>query len=532
MYNFIRLINTIKYLKFKQIYYRIYYRLRLIIRKGTGFNFVFSIPSNSFELKLEKSIASVQLNKQNNFTFLNLSHCFNGKINWNYSELGKLWTYNLTYFDFLQQEEISKEEGLRLIYDYIDQSGEIKDGLDPYSISIRGINWIKFLSQYRLNNQKINDSLFAQYHILINNLEFHLLGNHLLENGFSLLFGSYHFQNEEFYKKAKKILLQELEEQLLEDGAHFELSPMYHQLILFRILDCVNLVKNNSFKNQELLSLLKDKAKPMLGWINTMTFKSGHIPLFNDSTLQIAPTTQQLNKYAKILNINQQPATSNHQLTKSGYRRYIRSNYELIIDVGNIGPDYIPGHSHADTFNFELYIDQKPFIVDTGISTYEKNKIRQLERSTASHNTVTINDKNQSQVWGGFRVGKRAKIIDFKEDDSHIVASHNGYKKIGIIHQRSFKTKEIEIEIKDTLVGKKVKGKAYFHFHPSIKNIVIEKDRVILSDLNHRINFLGNDIKIEKKTYDYALGFNKTQKSKVIQVSFVEELVSNILILN
>lgn len=37
-----------------------------------------------------------------------------------------------------------------------------------------------------------------------------------------------------------------------------------------------------------------------------------------------------------------------------------------------IGPDYIPGHAHADTFNYELRIDGVPFIVDTGISTYNK----------------------------------------------------------------------------------------------------------------------------------------------------------------
>ena len=37
------------------------------------------------------------------------------------------------------------------------------------------------------------------------------------------------------------ILRRELAEQVLEDGGHFELSPMYHALILEDLLDLVNL---------------------------------------------------------------------------------------------------------------------------------------------------------------------------------------------------------------------------------------------------------------------------------------------------
>ena len=64
------------------------------------------------------------------------------------------------------------------------------------------------------------------------------MGNHLLENGFSLLFGSYYFRDEKLYSKAKEIIKTELREQILDDGAHFELSPMYHSIILHRIF-CV-----------------------------------------------------------------------------------------------------------------------------------------------------------------------------------------------------------------------------------------------------------------------------------------------------
>ena len=73
-----------------------------------------------------------------------------------------------------------------------------------------------------------------------------MLGNHLLENAFSLLFGAYYFQDEKLYTKSYDLLISELNEQVLKDGAHFELSPMYHQIILSRLLDSIQLIKLNS----------------------------------------------------------------------------------------------------------------------------------------------------------------------------------------------------------------------------------------------------------------------------------------------
>ena len=50
---------------------------------------------------------------------------------------------------------------------------------EPYPISLRIINWVKFLSNNSINNTKLSDSLYAQAKILEDKLqEYHLLGNH------------------------------------------------------------------------------------------------------------------------------------------------------------------------------------------------------------------------------------------------------------------------------------------------------------------------------------------------------------------
>ena len=488
MQKYIRLFHTVKYLKPIQVYYRLYYFARARWRKLSGVRYPLALSSHSKLLTLQPSIASDLSREEERFTFLNLSHTFEKGIDWNYSHYGKLWTYNLTYFDFLHQPGMNREEGVALIYDFIEKTDSIKDGLEPFPISLRGINWIKFLTLHKIRDQKIDESLYAHYAILMDNLEYHLLGNHLLENGFSLLFGAYYFQDEKLYAKAKEILTAELEEQILEDGAHFELSPMYHEIMLFRTLDCINLVKHNQWivDSGWLIEFLEEKAVKMLGWLNAITYENGEIPLFNDSANGIAPTTKQLNKYAQNLQIHQLPVT-NHQLLDSGYRKIVKSNYECVIDIGHIGPDYIPGHAHADTFNFELRIGGKPFIVDTGLSTYETNARRMLERGTASHNTVEVSETNSSEVWGGFSVADRAYVAQLEEGDKRIAATHDGYrKKFGITHRRAWYFAEDKITIEDSL-SKECSAVARLHFHPDVTEAMIKKHITIHQSRFHHV---------------------------------------------
>lgn len=518
MQKLVRLFNTVKYLKFTQIYYRLFYFARNRVRKMSGFKYNFLNPSNSMGLKLIDSCESYSIQTDDEFILLNLSKKFDSKINWNYSEYGKLWTYNLTYFEYLKEKA-----DVRLIYDFIENIESIKDGLEPFPTSLRGISWIKFLSTNEIKDKKIDDSLYAQYYILLDNLEYHLLGNHLLENGFSLLFGAYYFQDETLYKKAKVILIEELDEQILDDGAHFELSPMYHQIMLFRILDCINLIQNNNWKKQELLKYLEEKASIMLGWLKAISYDNGDIPLFNDATNKIAPSSNELFRYANNLKLN----IRNLKLNQSGYRKVKKENYECILDIGEVGASYIPGHAHADTFNFELYIRNKPFIIDIGLSTYNTGKVRDKERSTKAHNTVEINEQNSSEVWGGFRVANRANVLDVVENIDHIKATHDGYRKnFGILHTRSWKFEENKIIIEDYL-NKKSSAIARLHFHPDVTEEEI-RQRINIQNLEFKI--LPERSAIVMQNYNFAPEFNKTIKTLVLEISFEKELKVEIII--
>ena len=381
------------------------------------------------------------------------------------------------------------------------------------------------MSKNKISNSDIDTILYNDFIVLSENLEYHLLGNHLLENAFSLLFGAYYFQDELLYIKSKELLKKELNEQILNDGAHFELSPMYHQILFSRLLDCIHLIKlNNFWKSDNLLLFLISKASLMYSWLKQITYQNGDVPMVNDSTYSIAPSSKNLFNFSKKLGIH----SALQPLSDSGYRKITLQKYELFIDVGNIGPDYQPGHAHSDTFNFELQLNKKPFLVDTGISTYEKNEIRQNERETASHNTVKINDWEQSEVWGGFRVASRAKVSSLIEKDFYISAKHNGYKKKGLVHERTFKWSDDKIKIQDTLnKATNDNARAYFHLHSSIDKPIIKNEKVILNDKGIFISFSGySNIKIV--SYELSFGFNISKPAYKIVVDFDHTLTTQI----
>ena len=314
-------LRTLIHLRPRQIYYQLFYRIRVRIRKLVGFQYTQSIPITGYLVSLIPSLSSNKsyFSEQNCFVFLNQSRSFiNSPINWNDEKIhGKLWAYHLNYFDFLNQEDITSTQGLSLMRTYLQDGRKLQTGFEPYPVSLRGINWIKFLSKYKINDSTIDGFLMAQYVRLTDNLEYHLMGNHLLENAFSLLFGGYYFRNEAFISLAKKILQEELPEQILSDGGHFERSPMYHQIILLRVLDCLNLVRNNQvYEEQQLEQILTFYAQKMLNFLQKITFKNGEIPLVNDAAKNIAPTTKQLVEYAQKLNFHQQLST-NQRLNNS-----------------------------------------------------------------------------------------------------------------------------------------------------------------------------------------------------------------------
>lgn len=518
------LFETIRHLKATQLVYQVWFRLKnrkiciSIYKAYDNENF------KSLQLNCSKKLilSSCKLYTGNYFHFLNLSYRFKDGIDWNFMGHGKLWNYNLQYFDYiLDKDGVSFKEQSDLVEDFSAKllSGQIK--LEPYPISLRIINWILFTSDTGFRSENFDKALVRQVDYLKNNLEFHIQANHLLENYIALCFSGLFLDNKKLIDKAFTGLYKQLNEQILIDGGHYECSAMYHSILFGRLLLLYEalLNENKSIFQKQLLARYLSK---MNGWLHAITFRSGRWGHFNDATDDIAPIPAFLFNSAEQLGIPIGDIT----LSESGYRKLVTGNFEVFVDIGNIIPSYQPGHAHSDMLSFVLENDRKPLVTDTGISTYENNETRWFQRSTIAHNTIAINEQNQSVMWGSFRVGNRAQISVHTDHANCVQASHDGYlERFGIIHTRSFEVmKDGAIHIKDTIRRSKPKNissvRSYIHFHHSIEPVLINKEQYYVVIAGSVIfQFYGADT-IQLGEYEQAVAYNKIKKAKVITAEF------------
>ncbi len=103
---------------------------------------------------------------------------------------------------------------------------------------------------------------------------------------------------------------------------------------------------------------------------------------------------------------------------------------------------------------------------------YSDERLRQ--RSTLAHNTVEIDSFSSSEVWGDFRVAKRAYPlnVELKGMSGRTVlrAAHNGYKRISknIIHHRTWSLEDNKLIVEDYVTGSFNQATGRLLFSPEV----------------------------------------------------------------
>ncbi len=421
------------------------------------------------------------------FSFLNVTYQLN-EVGWNSTVPEKLWVYNLHYFDDLNAAgAASRYEWHRTLLAQWVAENPAGDGVgwEPYPTSLRIVNWIKWALAGNELPEVCVESLAVQARWLMGRLEFHLLGNHLFANAKALLFAALFFSGAEadlWLKRALGILKKEVGEQLLADGGHFERSTMYQSIFLEDMLDLINLAGAWPGRIDTMeVSRWRDAASGMLGWMEGMRHPDGEIAFFNDAAPGIAPKPAALRAYAGKLGLH--PAypkaggagVTMHRFTESGYIRLASPTAVALLDVAPVGPDYLPGHAHADTLSFEMSLFGQRVVVNGGTSCYGLGPERLRERQTRSHSTVEVDAQSSSEVWGGFRVARRAYPFGLQltlNNGCWIVGcSHDGYKRLvgQPVHHREWQMEENSLLVSDSVVGGAYPAVARFLFHPSLR---------------------------------------------------------------
>ena len=519
-YKTLLMYHTIKYLRVKQLIYRIYYRgYRLPSVRN------FQLSQREWQNHWESSQwFSLPIIDKEEVVFLNEEGFVKQIIDWNDKNKTKLWLYNLHYFNALNA--VDSDDNCSLLNGWIDKWIEHNppyhgNGWEPYPLSLRIVNFILWFSRH--NHETKSEwlvNLSHQAEALFNQIEFHILGNHLFANAKALVFAGAFFKGNRadcWLEKGLKILDKEIEEQFLRDGGHFELSPMYHAAMLWDMCDLVNLCQRSALeplllRKEQWISVVQEGLK----WLAAMVHPDGDISFFNDATLGVAPTLNDLKRYVKKLGLKEKAIFSDSPaitwLKDSGYCVINPADdCKAIIDLGKIGPDYQPGHGHADILSFELSLFKQRIIVNSGISLYSGSPLRLQQRSTKYHSTVTVNDQSSSEVWADFRVGRRAHpmqlTVERGKDQSIVVnGAHDGYKRLPgkCIHHRQWKFSDNSMCILDVIDGNYFKAEACFYLHPRVKiakttnsnmELKLPDGKVILFSLSGHENFYINPSK-------------------------------------
>ena len=526
--------NTFRHLRPGQIYYRVLKRLpmpRITLPNGIDAKVR---PGQAMMPLLVKTMNS---SRPEEFTFLNQAQYFpDGEVDWRSAEKRKLWRYNLHYFDYLLEPGRPLQQCSRLIDDWIHSNPPgSSDAWEPYPVSLRIVNWIKFFLRPECSGglkQEWLASLYRQLYWLKRNVEYHLLANHYFKNGKALIFGGLFFTGNdayEWFEKGLQILSSEITEQILADGGHFERSPMYHVMILEDCLDLLNLCEGS--KNSQINDLtnrLRVVVRKMMFFLAGMTHPDGEIVLFNDAAVGIEGNPADLANYYERVTGEKAPVPSGSSWSfpQTGY--FVMAPYQgnrLIVDCGPVGPDYQPGHSHCDTLSFELSLKGQRVVVDSGCAQYEDGNIRRYNRGNAGHNTLTIDGENQSEVWGGHRCARRAyplyaKLEESTEGSLVFSGAHDGYRRLpgSPVHHRTITWKG-----KDCIVEDRVEGggrhdvETRLHIHPELavdcdgRHAVIRDENGILLKVS-----LRGESRLELTTVWYCPEFGIKRECPVI----------------
>jgi uncharacterized heparinase superfamily protein len=519
----LRYWETVRWLKPVQLYGRVWFRLARpkVDQSPAPSRRVQSAPWTPPARRRARLVGARR------FRFLNVEAELD-EIGWDGPSQEKLWRYNQHYFEDITAFDAAARSHWQhaLIADWVEQNPPgAGTGWEPYPLSLRIVNWIKWtLAGATLTDRQI-DSLATQLRYLSKRLERHLLGNHLFVNAKALIFAGLFFEGleaESWRRLGFGILETEFDEQILRDGGQFELSPMYHALALEDVLDLVNITRTYqgalSSGERAQSAGWEEAVTGMRAWLAAMSPPDGDISLFNDAAFGIAPHRDELEAYAQRLGLeNNDPLAPLTWLKESGYARLQTEDAVLLCDIGKIGPDYLPGHAHADSLSFELSLFGQRLFVNSGTSVYGMSEERFRQRGTPAHNTVTVARRNSSDVWSGFRVGARARPIEARvfQDGERLIAvgAHDGYRALALrpVHRRTWALSPNGLEVSDEVRPGAHLAEARFHLHPDVRAEQTgpgEGHLVLSNDKRAIWRTKGGQVRIEASTWHPEFGIS------------------------
>lgn len=479
--------RTLRHVPPEQLWF---YLLRRGLPQRVG-RLVSSSPANKvlLPLTLTAPLPTVEpVLQQNRFCFLNQPADFGlDAPDWRGTGKPKLWRYHLHYFDWLKDVNPDHARCAVTLDQWIAHNPPgSEDAWEPYTVSLRLINWIGYC--YRRMQQGLDvkpawiDSIVKQGNWLARNLEFHIRANHLLKNRLALVWFRLFCRTasaEDSLHRACSDLQAELLEQFHADGGHYERSPTYHAISLEHCIALYDALQAAAV-SAPLLHTLRSVIEKGIRFLRALSFTDGKVALMGDSTLHGGHAWQTLQDYWQRVNrgvpyADVAPASLQH-FADTGYVVWQQTHCKLIISTGGPSPAYQPGHAHCDAGSFELEVQGQRVIVDSGVSQYARGPMRHYVRSSRAHNVLAVEEQDQNEIWGEFRIGARLVIsnVEIRQqgDVGQVVLEMRSHAAalIQYRHRRVFMLDSDQIHIADTIeLDKPALVHSRLHFYPAFQ---------------------------------------------------------------
>lgn len=378
----------------------------------------------------------------------------------------------------------------------------------PIDAAIRLVNWLWVLSFDLLDIPKqkrarLLDIIRIQVEYISawrslggNHLVLEALSNYLIFLAFPSLPGA-----SRGLSWSKRALVHELSRQTTEDGIHTEQSVFYHQAVATHFL---KFVLGARAANDPLPKRALDQFGRMLDYVHdTMKPDLTH-PVLGDG--ELLATDDREHWESKVL-----LAARTHLFSRPMYREFRPSvndtaiwflgldprniettrnrpssrvfamtgaavfrdeNRYVYFDAAPFGDPELPHHGHADALSVEFFANGANIFVDPGGYGYYDDDYRRFFRSTAAHNTVIIDGKSQSALFGVFGYGKLAIAAlqrhKLGDDLDFVSGSHDGYAPVQHTRELYFRKGQMQyLLIIDYFLGPaNHSGTALFHLPP------------------------------------------------------------------
>lgn len=344
----------------------------------------------------------------------------------------------------------------------------------PYAVSRRIDNLARMLAvQEEISSSSasvLSNHLAKNTAFLTDHVEYDVGGNHLIENGCALIIGGVVLNKKEIIKQGIDILETELPRQLTVEGMHFELSPMYHTILLFRLLSAIDILQRSGRSIPDrVLSLVT----AMDDALRAIAPNDANYPLLNDSVYREGPSRPSCLRLSNQV-LDHSPNADECELDgTSGYYTVSSDNLQVLLDGGKPGPSHLPAHAHNDIGNIVLWHSAIPIVTDTGVFDYSPGERREHSRSVSAHNTIQVGDLDQATTSGRFLMGPRpdpkSEYFESGSEQGARVryqAPRFTFRRL-YKHERAVFSTEDGIRLQDSVSRAMDRICSRFHLHPS-----------------------------------------------------------------